>query len=116
MKYIFFLIIILILGCQPPLKEGLKVQSESDGPIVMQLNEVKITRNYFQPNSMLIPAGSSVSWLNTDNKIHVIRNDKFTDITFQIHPGEHIEQTLNEPGVYEIIDVNFGSKMIIRVQ
>jgi plastocyanin len=55
----------------------------------------------FQPQSLEIPPGATVTWLNNTDMAHTVTGDDLTfDDSELIEPGDSFRQTFDEPGTY----------------
>jgi len=61
---------------------------------------VTMRDNSFNPPTMTIKAGESVTWVNMGNKIHNVMGPRGTFAFDHIKPGESVSYTFTKPGVY----------------
>ena len=55
----------------------------------------------FQPHSLQIPAGATVTWVNHSDVAHTVTGDDLAfDDSGLIEPGDSFRQTFDEPGTY----------------
>lgn len=80
---------------------------------------IQISRFDFDKPKITIDAGTTVIWENIDSRRHIITNKNiglFKTIRKSLKQGERFDYTFNEPGVYEILEANFGIKGVIIVK
>jgi plastocyanin len=64
--------------------------------------EVKMVKSYsFDPKTIEIEAGQTVTWTNEDNFTHTVQVDGQED--HKVGQGESVEITFDEPGTYEYV-------------
>jgi plastocyanin len=64
--------------------------------------EVKMVKSYrFDPNTIEIEAGQTVTWTNEDNFTHTVEVEGQQD--HKVGQGESVEITFGEPGTYEYV-------------
>jgi len=61
---------------------------------------VSIANFAFQPASLQIAAGSSVTWTNSDSTAHTVTSDTGAFDSGQLAPGASFTQTFMTPGTY----------------
>jgi plastocyanin len=63
---------------------------------------VDLPRSYrFDPSSITISTGQTVTWTNDDNFTHSVRlTDQNNRIVGIMHPGDHVSHTFSAPGTY----------------
>ena len=66
--------------------------------------DVQILRTAFDPEMVTIKVGDTVSWKNTDDRIHGLGGDV---ISGRIEPGATFDETFDTAGTYEYIDTSF---------
>ncbi|MCK4521498.1 MAG: hypothetical protein KAU20_02910 [Nanoarchaeota archaeon] len=72
---------------------------------------VSISRFKFDKPEIIIEPGTKVIWNNTDTRKHMITNKYlglFRNMRKSLGYGDTFEYTFNEPGVYYILEANFG--------
>jgi plastocyanin len=73
---------------------------ESSEPVAT--TEVKMVKSYrFDPNTIEIEAGQTVTWTNEDNFTHTVEVPGQED--HKVGQGESVEITFDEPGTYEYV-------------
>ena len=73
---------------------------ESSGPVTA--TEVAMVKSYrFEPETIEIEAGDTVTWTNEDNFTHTVQVDGQED--HKAGQGESFEITFDEPGTYEYV-------------
>ena len=73
---------------------------ESSEPVAT--TEVAMVKSYrFDPNTMEIEAGETVTWRNEDNFTHTVQVDGQED--HKVGQGESVEITFDEPGTYHYV-------------
>lgn len=81
-------LIVLVAGCGA---------SESSQPVAT--TEVRMAKSYrFDPKTIEIKVGQSVTWTNEDNFTHTVQVDGQED--HQVEQGESIALTFDTPGTY----------------
>jgi len=72
---------------------------------------IYISRYDFDKPNIIIEPGTKVIWENKDERRHIITNKRlglFREIRKSLEYGDTFEYVFNEPGVYEILEANFG--------
>ena len=65
-------------------------------------NEVTMVKSYrFEPKTVEIEAGDTVTWTNDDNFTHSVQVDGQED--HEVEPGESVEITFDEPGTFHYV-------------
>jgi plastocyanin len=73
---------------------------ESGAPVAT--TEVKMVKSYrFDPKTIEIAAGQTVSWANEDNFTHTVEVEGQED--HKVGQGESVEITFDKPGTYEYV-------------
>lgn len=73
---------------------------ESSEPVAT--TEVKMVKSYrFDPKTIEIEAGQTVTWTNEDNFTHTVQVEGQED--HKVGQGESVEITFDEPGTYEYV-------------
>jgi plastocyanin len=73
---------------------------ESSEPVVT--TEVEMVKSYrFDPKTIEIEAGDTVTWTNDDNFTHTVQVDGQGD--HKVGEGESVEITFDEPGTYHYV-------------
>ena len=73
---------------------------ESSEPVAT--TEVKMVESYrFDPKTIEIEAGQTVTWTNEDNFTHTVEVEGQED--HKVGQGESVEITFDEPGTYEYV-------------
>jgi plastocyanin len=64
--------------------------------------EVTMAKSYrFDPETIEVEAGSTVTWTNEDNFTHTVQVDEQED--HEVGPGESFSITFDEPGTYRYV-------------
>lgn len=64
--------------------------------------EVTMAKSYrFDPKTIEIEAGQSVTWTNEDNFTHTVQVDGQED--HEVEPGDSVSVTFHEPGTYHYV-------------
>jgi plastocyanin len=64
--------------------------------------EVKMVKSYrFDPETIEIQAGQTVTWTNEDNFTHTVEVEGQGD--HKVEQGESVELTFDEPGTFEYV-------------
>jgi plastocyanin len=73
---------------------------ESGEPVAT--TEVKMVKSYrFDPKTIEVEAGATVTWTNEDNFTHTVQVDGQED--HKVEPGERVSITFDEPGTYDYV-------------
>jgi plastocyanin len=73
---------------------------ESGEPVAT--TEVKMVKSYrFDPETIEIQAGQTVTWTNEDNFTHTVEVEGQGD--HKVGQGESVEITFDDPGTYEYV-------------
>jgi plastocyanin len=73
---------------------------ESAEPVAT--TEVQMVKSYrFDPKTIEIEAGQTVTWTNEDNFTHTVEVDGQED--HEVGQGESVEITFDEPGTYDYV-------------
>jgi plastocyanin len=73
---------------------------ESNEPVAT--TEVKMVKSYrFDPKTIEIEAGQTVTWTNEDNFTHTVEVEGQED--HKVGQGESVQITFDEPGTYEYV-------------
>ncbi len=73
-----------------------------DSAAPVATTEVEMAKSYrFEPQTIEIAAGETVTWTNEDNFTHTVQVDGQDD--HEIEPGERVEITFDEPGTYHYV-------------
>ncbi len=60
---------------------------------------VRVTANFFQPDALLLKAGTTVVWKNEDSQPHQVQFQSFA--SKEIAPGKSFSRKFDAPGVYD---------------
>jgi plastocyanin len=75
-------------------------ESESGGPVAT--TDVRMAKSYvFEPSTIEIEAGQTVTWTNDDNFTHTVRVDGQED--HQVERGESVSIAFDAPGTYHYV-------------
>ena len=79
--------------------------SEGVAPTPVATAHVDLPRSYrFAPEAIMVPAGTTVTWTNSDNFSHSVRflDDDGDQVgePLVMEPGASVEFTFDEPGVH----------------
>ena len=80
---------------------------------------IQIFRYEFDKPEITIETGTKVIWKNMDTRRHMITNKRlglFRTLRKSLEYGDTFEYTFNEPGVYEILEANFGINGYVIVE
>ena len=73
-----------------------------DGAEAVETTRVSMAKSYrFEPKTIEIDAGQSVTWTNDDNFTHTVQVDGRED--HEVEPGESVSITFSEPGSYHYV-------------
>ena len=74
--------------------------AESSEPVAT--TEVKMVTSYrFDPKTIEVDAGATVTWRNDDNFTHTVQVDGQED--HKVEPGESVSIAFDEPGSYHYV-------------
>lgn len=79
-----------------------------------QMN-ISISNFSFNPSSLNIKSGTTVTWMNNDNTAHTVTGNGFN--SGQIQPGGSFQFTFNSPGTYTYhcsIHPSMTGKIIVK--
>jgi plastocyanin len=72
--------------------------------------EVTMAKSYrFDPKTIVVDAGSTVTWTNDDNFTHTVQVDGQED--HEVGPGDSVSITFEEPGTYHYVCTLHGQDM-----
>lgn len=95
MKALGFLVaaaVVLVTGCGG--------SGESSEPVAT--TEVAMVKSYrFDPKTIEIEAGQTVTWRNDDNFTHTVQVDGQED--HEVEPGDSVSIRFDEPGTYHYV-------------
>ncbi|MCC7025061.1 MAG: cupredoxin family copper-binding protein [Thermomicrobiales bacterium] len=76
--------------------------SSMDGAPAMAMGQDSVTiANFsFQPGTISVPAGTTVTWQNADAVAHTVTSDSGAFDSGQIPPGGSFSTTFSQPGLY----------------
>ena len=87
-----FLLVVLLAGCGG--------SDESSAPVAT--TEVTMAKSYrFDPETIEIQAGQTVTWTNEDNFTHTVEVEGQGD--HKVGEGESVELTFEEPGTFDYV-------------
>jgi plastocyanin len=73
------------------------------GPIAAHQNapvEVQVIDFAFEPGTITVPAGTTVTWTNTGSRPHTVTADDGSFDSGRLDPGEQFSQTFDQPGTF----------------
>jgi len=74
----------------------------TDASAPVATNEVSMAKSYrFDPETITVQAGDTVTWTNEDNFTHTVQVEGQGD--HEVDRGESVEITFDEPGTYEYV-------------
>ena len=74
--------------------------AESSEPVAA--TDVEMVKSYrFDPKTIEVEAGATVTWANEDNFTHTVQVEGQKD--HKVEPGERVSITFDEPGTYEYV-------------
>ena len=74
--------------------------SESSEPVAT--TQVQMAKSYrFEPQTIEVMAGDTVTWTNDDNFTHTVQVDGGED--HEVEPGDSVSITFDEPGTYHYV-------------
>src|SRR5215218_6641432 len=62
--------------------------------------EVQVVDFAFEPGTVTLPVGATVTWTNTGNRPHTVTADDGSFDSGRLDPGEQFSQTFDQPGTY----------------
>jgi plastocyanin len=91
MRFLLLALILLAAGCGG---------SESSAPVAT--TEVQMAKSYrFDPKTIEIEAGDTVTWTNADNFTHTVQVDGQED--HKVERGESVSIAFDTPGTYHYV-------------
>jgi plastocyanin len=64
--------------------------------------DVRMAKSYvFEPGSIVVDAGATVTWTNDDNFTHTVKVDGQDD--HRVDRGDHVSITFETPGTYHYV-------------
>jgi plastocyanin len=77
-------------------------RGSDDGGEPVATTEVTMAKSYrFDPETIEVEAGSTVTWTNEDNFTHTVQVDEQED--HEVGPGESLSITFDEAGTYRYV-------------
>ena len=73
------------------------------GPIAAQQGaafDVSVVDFAFEPGTVTVPAGATVTWTNTGSRPHTVSADDGSFDSGRLDPGEQFSQTFDQPGTF----------------
>src|SRR5215217_3160484 len=73
------------------------------GPIAAHQDaafDVQVVDFAFEPGTLTVPAGTTVTWTNTGNRPHTVTADDGSFDSGRLDPGEQFSQTFDQPGTF----------------
>src|SRR5215217_3067408 len=73
------------------------------GPIAAHQDanvEVQVVDFAFEPGTVTVPVGATVTWTNTGNRPHTVTADDGSFDSGRLDPGEQFSQTFDQPGTF----------------
>lgn len=86
---IFFISLILLNSCMPKQE------------VVQKKNTVVIQNYAFNPSTITISKGTTITWTNEDSSPHALKSDIFESET--LNNGDSFTYTFNDAGTFEYI-------------
>src|SRR5687767_7478951 len=62
--------------------------------------EVQVVDFAFEPATITVPAGASVTWTNSGSRPHTVTADDGSFDSGRLDPGEQFSQTFDQPGTF----------------
>ncbi len=82
------------------LTAGCGGEGETSQPVAT--TEVAMAKSYrYDPRTIEVEAGATVTWTNEDNFTHTVQVDGQED--HEVEPGESVSITFDEPGTYHYV-------------
>lgn len=79
---------------------GCAQSEEAARPV--RTTEVSMPKSYrFDPKTIEVDAGATVTWRNEDNFTHTVEVEGRGDL--KVEPGESVSVTFSEPGAYDYV-------------
>ncbi len=85
---------------EQPKTEPAAAQTASATETAAIPNSIKITSTDFQPNSMSVPTGTTVTWINTDTADQAIASENGEFDSGNIVPGGQYQYTFSQAGTF----------------
>src|SRR5215213_4140216 len=73
------------------------------GPIAAHQDaaiEVQVVDFAFEPGTITVPVGATVTWTNTGSRSHTVTADDGSFDSGRLDPGEQFSQTFDKPGTF----------------
>src|SRR5918997_5012518 len=61
---------------------------------------VQVVDFAFEPGTLTVPAGATVTWTNAGNRPHTVTADDGSFDSGRLDPGEQFSQTFDQPGTF----------------
>ncbi len=105
----------LILASLGALLAGCGQSGEAAGPVVT--TEVSMPKSYrFDPKTIQVDAGATVTWRNEDNFTHTVEVEGQDDR--KVEPGDSVSIRFTDPGTYDYVCTlhshDMKGKVIVR--
>ncbi len=81
--------------------EAMSDESTPDEPSTGTGDSVEIVEFVFEPETLTVPAGTTVTFTNQDKAPHTATADDSSFDTEELGKGDSAEQTFDDPGTYE---------------
>jgi plastocyanin len=62
--------------------------------------EISVVDFAFEPGTVSVPAGTTVTWTNTGSRPHTVTADDGSFDSGRLDPGEQFSQTFDQPGTF----------------
>jgi plastocyanin len=100
-------VVLVLAGCSQ--------SDEATQPV--RTTEVLMPKSYrFDPNTIEVDAGATVTWRNEDNFTHTVEVEGREDL--KVERGESVSVTFSEPGTYDYVCTlhshDMRGKVIVR--
>jgi plastocyanin len=102
--------VILIAGCTSAVKQGSTASTTSATFATPASMEVRIINFAFQPSSIIVTKGSTVTWTNEDSVPHTVTSDSGVFDSSGIEPGKSFSRTFDTAGTFSY-HCNFHTQM-----
>jgi plastocyanin len=63
---------------------------------------VEIKNYHFVPETLKIPAGTTVTWTNKDDDVHTVMNAAGLFVSGALDTGDHYSYQFTKPGTYRL--------------
>ena len=84
--------------------------------VAVATNEVMVNRKNFDPETISIIKGDTVTWKNLDDRKHLVVGKNVAFKSKNLMQGETFSYTFEETGTFDYVDAIFGSRGTVIVK